>query len=86
MREYKLFDAFDVLADAFSFLVKEWRFNLIKEQNLNYMAVFRYRKNKLTILIAYEYMYNMFDFEFITDEQRFEFITDEQRQLFFFFF
>ena len=86
MREFKLFDAFDALDNAFSFLVEEWGFALIKEENLNYMALFRYRKDKLTILVAYEYMYNMFDFEFIMDEQCFEYIKDEQRQLIFSFF
>ncbi|MDR3287389.1 MAG: hypothetical protein LBT27_08095 [Prevotellaceae bacterium] len=79
MRQYKIFDAFDVLANAFLFLTEEWGFVLKEEENLNYMSLLRYRKNQLTILVAYEYMYNMFEFEFNLDGERILFISFFQK-------
>ena len=86
MREYKLFDAFEVVKNSFSFLLEEWGFEKTREENLNYGCYFKYLKNRLTIRIGYEYKDNCFYFDFIKDEQCFEYIKDEQRQLIFSFF
>jgi hypothetical protein len=75
MRTYEITDAFEVIRENFSFLLKEWGFDLVKEENLNYMCALRYRKNNLMIVIVYEYMYNMFDFEFNLKGQRILFVS-----------
>ncbi|MDR2410536.1 MAG: hypothetical protein LBE13_20835 [Bacteroidales bacterium] len=70
MRTYKLIDAFETISESFAFLHKEWRFELIKEENLNYACVLEYQKNQLIIRIAYDYKDNFFYFSFILSGER----------------
>jgi len=80
MREYKLFDAFETISKNFTFLCEEWKFKIIREENLNYMCVLEYRKGQLIIRTAYDYKENFFYFSFILNSERTPFIELFQKK------
>ncbi len=71
MREYKLTGVYDFLDQNFSFLEKDWGFEKIRSEELNYGSYLEFSKEKLIIYLGYDYKDNFFYFEFKRNKERF---------------
>lgn len=65
MRNFSVIGSYEKTKEFFSFLVSEYQYSLIQDENLNYGFTLEYQRDEIRVHLFYDYRANSFNFYLI---------------------